>query len=400
VTINGVCAGNLNLTVNVTLLGGTPGATSGINGAGYVGPAISQTGAGTTVNLQNLLVTGGGHDSGDGGGVWNDAGCGAVTNVLASRVVGNTIDGGTDAWGAGLNAENCTTMNVTNSTIFANKDAEAEGNGGGIALDCAKAVNLTGTSVGPNVSGGYGGGVYVRTCGSTTFSAVASTISDNTAANNGGGIYSNGSVSLQNSTLTANTAINGGGIYFAGGGSAALSLSDVSVDHNTASTGDGGGIANESFSGNAPLTIDGSAVSFNRASAGDGGGIANYGVNGHTASALITNSVMVGNLARNGEGGAIANGTGAAGGTATMSLGSTDIGSAVPPYLNPNQAKLGGGIYNDGSHGPASVSLQAQTNVVHNTASVDGGGIYNTNGASLLIAPGVIILFNSPDNIS
>jgi hypothetical protein len=72
-----------------------------------------------------------------------------------------------------------------------------------------------------------------------------------------------------------------------------------------------------------------------------------------------------------------------------------------PNSLNPNRAVLGGGIYNDGTLGPASLSLRSGTVVAHNRATVDGGGVDSAGpNASLSIAPGVVIPFNSPNNVS
>src|SRR5207302_1092963 len=111
-------------------------------------------------------------------------------------------------------------------------------------------------------------------------------------------------------------------------------------------------------------------------------------------------STLVGNLARQGLGGAIINLD--QGGEADVSIASTTIGSTTPtrPYtLNPNQAAFGGGIFNWAAAGPASVSLTAGTVVVGNQASVDGGGVFNADGATLFTS-GATILLNHPDNIA
>ena len=120
----------------------------------------------------------------------------------------------------------------------------------------------------------------------------------------------------------------------------------------------------------------------------------------NNASATITNSTLNGNLARNGNGGAIANLVDPSGGQATVSVSQTRIGPR-PHFLNDgNLAKYGGGIANDGTNGSASVSLQSGTSVTGNTASVDGGGVYNTGGGVLTIASGASVALNHPDNVS
>jgi hypothetical protein len=65
-----------------------------------------------------------------------------------------------------------------------------------------------------------------------------------------------------------------------------------------------------------------------------------------------------------------------------------------------NQAKFGGGIANDGTGGSASVSLQTGTSVHHNSAANDGGGVFNTGGGLLTIAPSATVASNTPDNVS
>ena len=81
-----------------------------------------------------------------------------------------------------------------------------------------------------------------------------------------------------------------------------------------------------------------------------------------------------------------------------VSISQSVIGSLTG--ASPNQAQYGGGIYNDGSTGPAAVTLGAGTVVARNQAVIDGGGVYNTGAAAkLVIGRGALFLFNSPDNI-
>ena len=129
-----------------------------------------------------------------------------------------------------------------------------------------------------------------------------------------------------------------------------------------------------------------------------GGGIANLSGDG-TADLEISNSTMVGNLARQGLGGAIVNAS--QGGDASVEITSTTIGSTTsqPPYtINPNQAVYGGGIFNWAMSGPADVTLGSHGVVVGNKASVDGGGVFNADGATLTMSGGQVFL-NHPDNV-
>jgi hypothetical protein len=170
------------------------------------------------------------------------------------------------------------------------------------------------------------------------------------------------------------------------------------VDHNS-STSDGAGILSQAQYGDASLWIDGTTISYNSSKNGDGGGLGNYGANGNTASATVTGSTFGGNTARNGDGGAIyqSNGFSVSGDTALLTLSNSYIGQ-VGHTLNPNIARHGGGIFNEPGDGTSSVSLQSHTNVVHNQATVNGGGLFNCSTATYLISMSNVWL-NSPNNI-
>jgi hypothetical protein len=110
---------------------------------------------------------------------------------------------------------------------------------------------------------------------------------------------------------------------------------------------------------------------------------------------VATHLALIGNTAINTQGGGIENLCAFGGAGALVTLSQSFVGG--------NQSVLGGGIYNDanfGPGGPASISLQAGTIIANNQASSDGGGVYNSATGSLLIAPGVLFLLNSPDNVS
>lgn len=121
--------------------------------------------------------------------------------------------------------------------------------GGGIYSEGT--VTLINTEVTGNFAGG-GGGIENR----GTLNATNSTISQNIAsqpnsAGRGGGIENSGTLVLINSTIAGNEATSGnqpfiyggfgGGIYAAGGGSR-MTLRNVTLAGNTATLGSGGGL--------------------------------------------------------------------------------------------------------------------------------------------------------------
>jgi hypothetical protein len=270
-----------------------------------------------------------------------------------------------------------------------------------------------------------GGGIY------SVFSEVtvnASSISSNNTTEvgssyGGAGIFmSRSDVLLQSTHLSWNQSDDfGGGIAYYGGtggcflqqpcGDApsapgavvlgsGLTLTSSTVDHNRAND-DGGGIYNFATDGDAPVTLNQSTISFNNAVSGDGGGVSNYGSCGTTASITATGSWFGGNLALQGEGGAVyqSNGDGCGnGGTALLTLSKTQVGR-INTTVNSDKARYGGGIFNEPGDGYSNVTLQSGANVVSNKASVDGGGVFNCGGATLSVAPGAVVISNSPNNI-
>jgi predicted outer membrane repeat protein len=396
VNVRGTCFGNFSVNSSgKTINGATAGA--GINGRGTGTDLWIAYGTWGTVTIQNMTFTNG-HAS-EGGGIY-----------LYGSI----------------------TLDLINSTVKWNK---AEYGGGGIYVGGGAVLDMTGTTVTRNSAGSYGGGIYAA---NATLSATASTISLNdtllpagpSPGNGGGGVYvENGDASLSSTKVTTNRVLGyGGGITLVGGTNfcqavapgavcvsaqgrqvasddpllSELTLTNSSVDHNIAQFGDGGGIYSSSEAGDTSVTLQDSIVSFNNAPGGegdaDGGGIANYGECGYTASVLATGTAFQGNLARNGEGGALYNATGTAcpsEGTALVTIGRSPVsnGNSV---TNQNQARYGGGIANEQDGGVASVMLQPGANVRGNRASVTGGGVYNDCGSFSSLGQ---IMLNSPNNV-
>ncbi|HEY6285402.1 MAG TPA: choice-of-anchor Q domain-containing protein, partial [Ktedonobacteraceae bacterium] len=169
-----------------------------------------------------------------------------------------------------------------------------------------------------------------------------STISGNTASSSGGtinqgisggggGISNEGTLTLNNSTISGNSAFGGGGIFNSG----TLTLNNSTVSANTASTG--GGIFN-----GGTLTLNNSTISANTAS--DGGGFYIVGSSGvisttTTNTTIINNSTISDNNASDMGGGILFE----------SSIGSNNLSSLIQANLTfstiyDNTAQSGGDI--------------------------------------------------------
>lgn len=249
-----------------------------------------------------------------GGGI---ALTGGVVRILNTTITGNHGTGG--APGAGI--ANRGELTLENVTIADNDTAGDGGRGGGI-YNFGR-VTMTGGAVRSNrapIDGGISNAVVNNSSSTVTLADV--TIEGNQASQRGaGGLYNEGSATLQNVTIIGNTTLGGpeargggisnvgasanltmtggavrnnqavihGGIHNAGDASvrARLTLNDLTIDGNQASGEGAGGIGN---SGEA--TINRVTISRNT---GPGGGMVNAGVPPPTVIARLTNVTISGN---------------------------------------------------------------------------------------------------------
>jgi hypothetical protein len=365
VSVHGHCLGNWQIANPVTL----SGVAGAILDGGHVARVLAVQ-AGVTATINSLTIENGSASMDNfeqGGGI--EAFDGSTVNVNGSTITGNS------AWsGGGIGVGLTSTVNVTGSTISRNSAA----GGGGIDVAVAS-LTVTNSSVVSNSA------IYLGAGGisgyASTIDLIGSHVSWNTAALQGGGAV------LQQGQMT---------------------LTNTTVDHNTAQGA--GGILNLSFNGDSQLTLKSSTIAFNRDVGGlgagyGGGGISNFVFNfvcyECTAAFTATDSKIYGNLATASVGGGIYNFSTPWGNSAVVTLRNTTVSSG-PGFLNPNKALYGGGIYNAGHATPGDtvggfVSLLAGSAVVRNLALVDGGGIYNTGGGTIVRAGGVVML-NNPNN--
>lgn len=184
-----------------------------------------------TLTLVRTTVANNRAFDGYGGGIANErpdvVDVGEVVSLSRSRIIGNVASRGS----GGMYTENDTT--ITRSTIANNRAATADA--GGLELSDGLA-RITGSTISGNRADTRAGGLDL----STDAILVNSTIADNQAGGDGGGIYLAGgaspSVTMNAVTVARNsTGGNGGGFFADGIGSAtAMTVSNSLVGLNTA----------------------------------------------------------------------------------------------------------------------------------------------------------------------
>jgi hypothetical protein len=226
--------------------------------------------------------------------------------------------------------------------------------------------------------GGIGTVVTVNVGGSVTISKVA--IQDGSkSCNNGGGIYNNGRLTINSSTISGNFALGyGAGVYNRG----TLTLKNTTVSGNTAGgfgcggygDGDGGGIYSSGT-----LTLVASTISGNVAygpclgelchGLAFGGGVYNSGTLTVSDSTITGNTATaVGNLGSVADGGGVYN-------NGTIAISSTTLSgnAATAPFIN-----SGGDIFNSGSNATIQNSI-----VANNASGGNCSGNMTSNGYNL-----------------
>ena len=241
-------------------------------------------------------------------------------------VTGGVITGGNGLYGGVDMIDGTFTMN--GGTI---SDNTATNDGGGVYVDQDGTFNMSDGTISGNTATNYdGGGVYMD----GTFTMTGGTISDNTANRTGGGVYvtgSNSKFTLENGIISGNTATNGGGVYFDGGNT--FEMSGGTISGNTATNG--GGIY---FYGAITFEMNGGTITGNTASSNGGGVYVPYGM-------------------------------------FTLEVGT----------ITDNSATDGGGVYID----RGMFTLESGT-VSGNTASSNGGGVYTSSLTTLTLEDGTI----------
>jgi hypothetical protein len=215
----------------------------------------------------------------------NDGGPGSLRQAIADAIAGEDI----------TFADNVTgTITLTTGQLSISKNLTITGPDADILtisgnnasrvfyVGVGATVTISGLTIANGYTDGSGGGI----CNNDGTVALNNcTMSGNNAYWNGGGIYNNGTVVLNNCTVSDNTAYigDGGGISNDGG---TATLTNCTISGNAAGWGGGGGI----YNANGTVTLNNSTVSDN--TAGGGGGIYNVG-----GTVKVKNTIVAGNNA-------------------------------------------------------------------------------------------------------
>ncbi|MBP0019602.1 MAG: CHAT domain-containing protein [Cyanobacteria bacterium SBLK] len=196
----------------------------------------------------------------DGGGIFIKDSIATINN---STISGNTISG-SNLHGGGIASQN-STLTVESSTISGNVAIGGGVSGAGISLRQTDAA-IDNSTISGNSAGGNGGGIFMD---KGTVILENSTISQNSSNSDGGGIRldKENFVTIENVTISGNSAkINGGGVDFdSKNEDLSLSIVNTTIFENRAG-GEGGGIyMQNSGGGSAEVSVLNSIIAGNSA---------------------------------------------------------------------------------------------------------------------------------------
>jgi CSLREA domain-containing protein/uncharacterized repeat protein (TIGR01451 family) len=239
---------------NLTLRFGTnPSANStGDQFGGALDWSAGFDGAGN-LTITSCVITDNATTDGDGGGLSlaNPGGTGKVTitnstiqNNVANRTTAQLGDTGNAGVGGGILVGSFTSLTMTNSQVLNNQVPQtigAKGQGGGINLRAFSHSNIHSSTISGNQAAGDGGGIWSNQ-GLTIDQGTV--ISLNSSGGNGGGLWSDNQdidiTSLSKITITGNSATgNGGGIHVDASSPQVLHINFSRIVTNTAAAGTG-----------------------------------------------------------------------------------------------------------------------------------------------------------------
>ncbi len=328
-------------------------------------------------NSDRLTVTGGTITGGTGSGIRIKNGYDMFVKLTDVTVSGNhTANCGGGIYLEGPEAEPAESeqfpvLSLTGSTTIS--DNKADLNGGGIYAKHAR-VNLNGRTVESNRSGCDGGGVYVENGFLQLFQA---TVNGNRGIENGGGIaMKNCGFDIAVSEIYENEAKNGGGVAILGSDTKSNSHTiheAVTTIHDNTAKNNGGGI----YAQDAEFQLTSPTIENNTAAQGGG-------VYANRSTVTVEGSTIQNNKTTEVSGYETTVSTGAGGGVYVRDGALTIKASTIKAStIQGNTATRGGGVYAD----HATVMVEGST--IQNNMASDvpsdsptsnhglGGGIYS-----------------------
>ena len=333
-------------------------ASAGLGGGIHVSDttAILNFEGSGTINIENNFARLG------GGVYWLDGELNVALNTGPINIRNNNATDGAGVWIGGDGPMPITAnMNVYNNT--------AAGNGGGVfvAPTGHLVMNSTTARVGHSSpllgnTATRGGGVYLQ----GTLTMQAGNILGNTATVNGGGVYMGAAGALFDmqsagaKVISGNTAVYGGGVHW---GQGAWNVSSGAAISGNSASANGGGIW---VTSSAPISL-GNLIEINGNTAINGGGIM---VDGNTSLTLTGVFHIFDNTATQSGGGVFVDN----GSTLVMGSPTVTIGHATPALGN--SALRGGGVHLEGAMNMQAGSIIGNSATGTAVTAGIGGGIY------------------------
>ncbi len=397
--------------------------TSKENGAGLYIESGSVTINNSEIVTNNTNVL---YSSGTNGAALAAMPAGDTVNITLNKVkISNNSAGGS---GGGLFVRPDFTLHgqafvtITDSSLISNTaefGGAAEFNLCGL---CEGSLLVSGTQVLSNTATGSTSGGLSLSGGGGSMTIVNSAIGYNrvlgTSFSTGGGLATNGNLTVANTHIFSNTSNEaGGGLYSSSG---TISISDSSIDHNTT-----GGKSNDLNTGGGGLyiygtfTLNNSTITANRALGGNGGGLVIKSAATLNNSSITANSAMTstgglenaGNLTLNNvtvsgntaqyvggvenRGTLVLNSAAISGNTTTIGIaGLFNVGTLTANHTsidnNQDATGYGGGFQNRGT------AQLANTQIVNNSTPLGwGAGIMNDVIPSQLTLDHVTVMSNT-----
>jgi uncharacterized repeat protein (TIGR01451 family)/CSLREA domain-containing protein len=350
----------------ITLTGA--GASSTIINANHLDRAFAVQ-AGESLAVSGVTIENGAQPAFGASSNSTDDGYGGAIYTDGVLSVTNSVLTGNSAYadgGAVYADAAATSTSITSSTV---SEDSAREEGGAIRILSGN-VTLTGDTLSNNSGGGDGGTLTDDESGHTagTLRISATSIASSVSGSDGGAIYlyDTGLINIAGSTIDDATSDNEDGGAINDEGSSAMTVTNSTFANDTAGYEDGGAI----YTDGVDVSLSGST--FQGDTAGEGGALYLYGTSA-TALQTITNSSFVDDSAGDAEGGAIAD-----------DLGDLQVSGST--FSGDNGADYGGALYYESGDG---LALTNDT-FDGNGAGEDGGAIYFDQSAGT----GTIALLN------